>query len=148
MTAPVRAIAELARCLAAGETPEREVCDLLAPALQSWLRGDAPTLDVALGLVTAPGKRTARTEAILAERDELLRDARRRFFADLPTAAAADELHKAMARYSASGWRFERTAAEVPPRRAGTLEATLWRVLKLRDDVLSARRLRAILATS
>jgi hypothetical protein len=77
----------------------------------------------------------------------VVRDAAQKFYPDASQAAAARELHKVLKRYAAAGWIRERALPDCPAP-AGTLRAMLWAILRARADVPSARRLRALLATS
>ncbi len=120
--------------------------DLLATMIERIAAGEDAA--AALGVKRAPGQRTLRTCAALAERDRLLREAAKRFYGGLPVAAQAQHLHVQLTRYSAIAWVRERACEACPDRHRGTIHELLWRVLRLHDRVLSARSLRLILATS
>ncbi|WP_145831426.1 hypothetical protein [Bradyrhizobium huanghuaihaiense] len=62
-----------------------------------------------------------------AERDALIQDCRRRYFADLADHAAAHEISRGLSRYAASGWRRDR-AAVAPPGK-GTRTEMYWLIL-------------------
>jgi hypothetical protein len=118
----------------------------LAESLERIASGeDAAT---ALGVKRTPGQRTVQTCSALAERDRLLREAAERFQGGLSVAAQAECLRKELLRYHASAWQRERVREQCPDRHLGNLNEYLWRVLKSRDYVLSARALRLILAAS
>lgn len=142
--APLRSLADH---LAHGAPlPERHR-EAALEALACVLGGEA-SLDEAFGLKPGPGQRSAQTTAILAERDHHLRAAAAEFYPGLPPAHQARELHARWTHYRASGWHHERALDAAPLFRAGTLQARLWAVLRLRDFVPSERTLRAVLATS
>lgn len=93
-----------------------------------WLRG--------------PGRRAPRTLLALAERDALLRSAKESFFAGASDRAAAAELHAALARYRATGWRRDRSECDCPARLIGRFGEILWRILFAHDAVPSDRAIR------
>ena len=117
----------------------------VAEGFRAYLSGDADSLDDALGQRRAPGERRPSTKAMHRARDALLREAAAEFFpARRPSPAR--ELHKAITRYAATGWLRECHLAACPAHREGTVQAVAWAVLKLENRVLSAKRIREVLA--
>ena len=115
---PHARLAAVAASLRAG-TLDPETREQLAESLERIAGGeDAATV---LGVKRAPGQRTLRTYAALAERDRLLREAAERFLGGLSVAAQADCLHKQLSRYSASAWQRERVCEQCPDRHRGTI---------------------------
>jgi hypothetical protein len=92
------------------------------------------------------GHRLPETLAALDQRDALLCEAARRFYADTSHRQAAIRLRTALARYECSAWRRERIAITCPSRHAGKLEASCWRILRASDRVPSESLIRQILA--
>ena len=80
------------------------------------------------------------------ERDRYLIEAARLHCAGMSDRAAAAMLHMKLSRYREGGWRRERSEALCPPRLAGRVEASCWRILRCRDAVPSARSIRLTLA--
>jgi len=120
----------------------------VADGLDRFFDGEAD-LEEAFGLKPGPGQRSARTAAILAERDRLLREAAAEFFPALSKAGQARELHARWTRYRSSGWkRGEDVLDVVPAWREGTLEAHFWALLRLSDFIPAERTLRDALAAS
>lgn len=93
------------------------------------------SVDQALGLSRTMG------------RDEIIRAAAKRFYPNMPTSAAADRFHTEWSRFASSAWHREQYShQECPSRHIDTIRETFWRLLRMRDAVLSARQLRRILA--
>jgi hypothetical protein len=80
------------------------------------------------------------------ERDHFLRAAADRFCTGMSDRAAATHLRAKLARYRENGWRRDRSNALCPPRLAGRIDALMWCVLKVRDQVPSERLIRLVLA--
>ncbi|MDN5003985.1 hypothetical protein ACFQZO_24410 [Bradyrhizobium sp. GCM10027634] len=84
-----------------------------------------------------------------AERDALIVDCRRRFFADRRDRAAAHEIAIGWARYEGSGWRSgERAADRCPERLIGTPKEFYWRMLRAFPQRLGAESIRKLLAAT
>lgn len=116
-----------------------ELLARLAPADRALL---LPRLGAA-----GPGRRTLFTEDSLARRDAALGDAARRWWPDgMSKAARAELLHQALSRYRAcAAWDRDRAAESCPEQLVGTMRESLWTILRARDHVPSARRIRAVL---
>ena len=123
-------------------------CQAVADGLDAYLTGDVENLDVALALKPDPGQRRPTTRERLVERDALLVAAATRFWPSRNPSEQARELHRAMSRYEAAGWRREQHRATCPEMRAGTVEAVAFEYLAAGNGVISTRRIRSILATS
>jgi hypothetical protein len=117
----------------------------LAGACAAWLDGgSAVTLDCAFGVRPARGQSDPRAELRRERRDRLLRD----MAALLPGESCSEragELHRRLLRYHQATWRRDRLA-ERCPYAPGTVAAGLWEVLKIQPAVLSAERIRRVLA--
>jgi hypothetical protein len=94
----------------------------------------------------AVGQRSPATLLALDERDALLREAARRFYADLSHREAARLIRIALVRYRAGRWRRTRADLTYPPEHRGRIEAVLWMILRTRDHVASERLIRAVLS--
>lgn len=93
------------------------------------------------------GRRRPDTLAALAERDRLLRQWASRFLPDASHAAAARIIYAELSRYCASGWRFERTAEQVPSRHRGRPRELAWMILCTKDNIPAERSIRRTLAS-
>ncbi|MET4198750.1 hypothetical protein ABIA95_002750 [Bradyrhizobium sp. LA8.1] len=93
-----------------------------------------------------PGHRLPMTLLHLRVRDLFLRAAAEIHCAGISNHAAAEWLHKRLARYRECGWQRDRIAETVPPRLAGRVEGLLFCVLKCSDRLVSSRLVRAVLA--
>lgn len=89
-------------------------------------------------------RRTMLPEAGYAQRDALIVECRRGFFADRSDHDASHEIATAWRRYAASGWQRDRSAATCPARLAGTLQGAIWAIMMLWPRTLSAERIRQI----
>ncbi|WP_456821823.1 hypothetical protein [Bradyrhizobium sp. USDA 4502] len=128
----------LAEALAAGAdlTPEERA------AAAEALRAASLVL-----MPTKPGQRSASTRMAQAEHQQLLRTMMSTFYAGQSASAAADGIAQRLARYrSGPDWKRDRTADSIAYR--DTLRGHCWAVLRVIDRPLSARRIRALLATS
>ncbi|MVT69846.1 hypothetical protein GPL21_32695 [Bradyrhizobium pachyrhizi] len=96
---------------------------------------------------TKPGQRSASTRIAQVEHQRLLRTMAATFYAGQSASAAADGIALRLARYRAGpDWKRDRTLDSITYR--ATLRGHCWAVLKAIDRPLSARRIRALLATS
>lgn len=136
----------IASAIGAGLAPDRGDLAWLADVIDRILAGEPA--DVALGLKTKPGQRTWRTSAALAERDQIFKEAARRFLAGRSLAEQAHRLSIQLSYYHATAWQRERASDLCPDRHLGTIREFLWRGLKARDRALSERSLRQVLAAS
>ncbi|MHB2166079.1 hypothetical protein [Alsobacter sp. R-9] len=143
----VELLRRLETALAVGEPLAPGDAEAIAEALHAWRTGRAATLDAAFGVQTGPGRRRQATRAALAGRDALLRVVRHRHYSDLPLSEAARQIAAGLARYRSTAWRREHHLDAAPPERAGTPAGIFWRILRAHDADLSARRVRAVLAT-
>ncbi len=139
--APLYRLIRLAALLDAGTMGQDG--QILAAQLSAWLAGNAPTLDAALDVANRPGQSSIRVRVALVERDRLVRQAASHF-----KKPVADNMHRAWTRYAASAWRRDRLASECPEGYRNRSEAVFFQIMTLRADVLSRRRIRAILAVS
>ncbi|MET3965430.1 hypothetical protein [Bradyrhizobium sp. S3.9.1] len=78
------------------------------------------------------------------ERDRLLIECRRKFYAGRTDHDAAHELATDWRRYAAAGWIRERSCEVCPPRHIGTSREFFWLILRQSPRVLSAERIRKI----
>jgi hypothetical protein len=116
----------------------------LAGACDAWLDGgSAVSLDCAFGVRPARGQSDPRAELRRERRDRLLRDTAALLSGD-SCSERADALHRRLLRYYASTWRRDRLAE--CPYAPDTVAAGLWEILKIQPAVLSAERIRRILA--
>lgn len=138
--AALRALAALGR-----QSSDADV-QSVAAALDKWLTDqEAGTLDDALNLAPAPGRRRVQTIAAIAQRDQLLRDAASTFFPGQSTAEQARRLATALARYRrGADWSRDRAAGDVTYR--DTLRGYCWAALRIRDHDLSERQIRRVLS--
>lgn len=88
------------------------------------------------------GKRLPETLASIELRNELLREARRRFFPYCPEREAAREIASALSRFQSSAWIRERCLEVCPERHRGRLGELLWTLLHVRDHVPSFATIR------
>ncbi|WP_338821432.1 hypothetical protein [Bradyrhizobium septentrionale] len=131
-------LGKIAEALAAGA--ELSEADRVAAA--EALRSIAVVL-----VPTKPGQRSATTRMAQAEHQRLLRNMASTFYADQSASAAAESIAQRLARYrSGPDWKRDRSADGITYRE--TLRGHCWAVLKVIDRPLSARRIRALLATS
>ena len=121
---------------------------MLRAALENVLRGEASSLDQALGLRPKPGQRTIATTAKTKRRDELLRRTAADFYPGHSPTVAAHEIYKIWSRYAESAWPRERIASDVPINRIDTPQFYIWQIMRLQDHVLSERTIRLVLAAS
>ena len=134
----------VAASLALSDDPEHR---RLGAALAAGLDGRCSSFEIALGLRPGPGQRGPRTVAELADRDERLRLVAAEFFPDLSRYQQSREIYRVFHGYETSGWLRERDKVTCP-RKAGTPKAHAWHFLTAGHSVLSAERLRKILAAS
>ncbi|MGY3494177.1 hypothetical protein [Bradyrhizobium sp. USDA 4502] len=99
--------------------------------------------------------RAAAAEALLravvmparhAERDALIVDCRRRYFAELADHAAAHEISRGLSRYAAGAWRRDRSAATPPATGRMGLYWMILRTAPPNPDTPSPSTIRRILA--
>lgn len=119
---------------------------MVADAIASFLAGEAPSLDQALDVAGQQGQRKPLTLALLAERDSLIRQAAAEFFPGQSARRQAVEIHRAIGRYAATSWPRDRSAVVCPDRLSG-IQVFAWRILRIDDRMLSADRLRKVLAS-
>lgn len=120
----------------------------IALAVETWLHGDAATLDAALGVQPQPGQRRVPTVYARHRRDALICEAATRFAPGDTPAAQARWLAERWRRYAGTAWPRERHLDAPPPHREGTVEAVLHEAMRIADATLSARTIRLILASS
>jgi hypothetical protein len=143
------ALAALARAAMALEAVDDPALQHVAGAFGQYLAGQADTLDAAMGLPRRrPGERSWRTKAVIDRRNELLREIADRYYSDRCPAAQAQEIATDLSRYASSAWVREREAETCPSRHHGSVREMFWRMLMLRDHVLSERTIRSVLAVS
>jgi len=94
------------------------------------------------------GHRLPLTLLHLSVRDHFLRAAADIYCTGMSDRAAAEWLHKKLARYRECAWRRDRVEQLCPPRLAGRVEAMAWCVLKCSDRLVSTRLIRLVLARS
>jgi hypothetical protein len=81
------------------------------------------------------------------ERDRMLIECRRKFYAGRTDHDASQEIAFKWRRYAASGWRLERERDTCPPNRIGKVEEALFKIMKMwPGKPLSASRIRTIVA--
>jgi hypothetical protein len=97
-------------------------------------------------IVNGRGKRKLSTLQAIETRDRRLIEAAATYFHGWSALAAANKLHREIARYREGGWRRERTDDQCPTRLCGRIEASCWHVLRARDAVPSIRLIRRALA--
>ena len=119
-----------------------------ADGIAAYRAGRVPTLEDALGLRPGPGQRSAPTRAIMAERDQWIRQAAADHFPGPSTSRQARQLHTAIDRYAASSWRHDKESTRCPRRLTGTINAVVWEILSLDGRVLCFERIRKILVMS
>jgi hypothetical protein len=81
------------------------------------------------------------------QRDAALRRLRAEHFPELPVTRAAMEIAVALARYEATGWRFDRDAAACP-HAPGSIRATLRRILATGRPLLKPRQIVEIMQSA
>jgi hypothetical protein len=97
-------------------------------------------------LPAGPGHRLPITLLRLTVRDHFLRLAADIHCAEMSDTAAAEWLHKRLARYREGAWRRDRVEELCPPRLAGRIDALMWCVLKCSDRLVSERLIRLVLS--
>ena len=120
----------------------------IALAVETWLTGNATTLDAAFHVQPQPGQRSLPTQFARQRRDDLIRQAAARFAQGDTPAAQARWLAERWRRYAGTAWSRERHLDAPPAHRAGTVEALFWQAMKVADVVLRERTVRQILAAS
>lgn len=124
----------------------RDLAAWLAGGLAAFLERRAPDLDRAFGLVLGQGGVPWWREEAIRRRDGELRR-----YAALAhplggVTQRARAVARALARYAAGAWRFERDALDVPAHHRGRAEAHLWRAFKSGAAMpLGERQLRTVL---
>ncbi|TWB62238.1 hypothetical protein [Nitrospirillum viridazoti] len=143
MTASATArLIRLAAALRAGMRPHPEDAAWAAQRLDAIAAGADPVRALDLGAADTSGRRKA-----LQHRDNLIRGAAAIHLADMSRRAQAITLQHKLARYAASGWRWEASGDAPPQHRAGKLEGLLWAILKTGAPVpTSARQFQNILS--
>ncbi len=128
--------------------PIVSVLEAGGPLSDSDRRAIAETLRaLVLAPTPMPGQRSAATVAGMARHHDELREMAARFFPEESAATAAEAIHRRLKLYRhGADWRRDRAAGAVDY--AHTVRGACWRALKAYNRVLSARRIRAILATS
>ncbi|MBB2697681.1 UNVERIFIED_ORG: hypothetical protein GGI66_002341 [Rhizobium esperanzae] len=122
-----------------------EVAAELCVAVQKVIDGTESSLDAALGLKPAAGRRSWKTTSALEERDRLIREIATTIFPERSIREMADEIAKGLEKFrSGSDWRRSRNQDTCPYPQG--LKANFWRILKIFDRNLSAARVRAVLA--
>jgi hypothetical protein len=137
------AIARIAAAHRSGTSIHPDDADFLVFGLEGHLAG----VDDPFGLRPKPGQRSVATRSAYDRRDDLVRADAQKFYPTASQADAARELHTALKRYAAAGWKRDRKLPDCPAS-AKTLGAILWAILRARDDVPAARTIRRLLATS
>ncbi|MGY2845637.1 hypothetical protein ACVIWU_004492 [Bradyrhizobium sp. USDA 4509] len=94
-------------------------------------------------LRVGPGQRSLETQAAIERRNDLIRRLARRFYPGRSRNQQAESIHRDLARYAGGSWRTASAAAECPHR--DERRQLLWRVLKARDRVPTARFINDIL---
>ena len=97
--------------------------------------------------LAGPGKRLPHTLLHLCVRDLFLRATAEIYCTGWSDRAAAEWLHKRLARYRECAWRRDRAAETCPPRLAGRVNALMWCALKCSDRLVSERHIRRILSS-
>ena len=144
--ATVARIARLALHLRTGVPLPADDAAVLADCLDRYV--DGAELRDALGLKLAAGERDPREAFRVEQRNALIRGTITTHFAHLTSDnGRAHELHTALRRYFAGGWRRDRHSAD-QPYPVGTLRAALWKILHVWPNPLTQRTLRSILAAS
>jgi hypothetical protein len=138
---------DISRHCAAGAPLPADLAAWLTGGLARFLDRRAPDLDRAFGLVLGQGGVPWWREEAIRRRDAELRR-----YAALAhplggVTQRARAVARALQRYAAGAWRFERDAADVPAPHVGRAEAHLWRAFKAGAAMpLGERQLRTILA--
>ncbi|MGY3575501.1 hypothetical protein [Bradyrhizobium sp. USDA 4504] len=108
---------------------------------------------LAAGAELSVSDRAAAAEALRAvmparhaERDSLIVDCRRRYFAELADHAAAHEISRGLSRYAAGAWRRDRSAATPPATGRTELYWMILRTAPPNPDTPSPSTIRRILA--
>jgi hypothetical protein len=118
----------------------------VSAALDIWLAGESVSLDDAFGLDPAQ-VRAERRAAAYDERDRLVRLISDRHFRGYPSKAErAGRMAERLAEYHAGPWRQAKAAPRCPHPR-GTFDELAWALFEVIDRPISARRIRALLAT-
>ena len=142
------ALARLCAWLRGGPPLDLAEASALAAAIEATIAGRAESLDQALGLRAGVGQRSWQTAQSLSRRDALIREAGERFFRDGSAADRARRLHEALCRYSSTAWSRERLLDGPRPCDVGKAREFFWWILRANPSVLSAHRIRKLLATS
>ena len=102
------------------------------------------TLGDAFGFKLSPGERPFWAAEACAARDEIIRAAAGKWFAQHNASSAARALLHAITRYERSGWRQHRVFRLPPAAIVGTLQADLFKILKTKAPI-SERTARRVL---
>jgi hypothetical protein len=98
-------------------------------------------------MMVGPGHRSADTLLRLDERDRYLREAASRFCIGMSDRQASEFLRMKLTRYRSGAWRRHQAENLMPPKLAGRIEASCWRILKCRDAIPGDRLVRDVLAS-
>ncbi|WP_027518270.1 hypothetical protein [Bradyrhizobium sp. WSM1417] len=92
-----------------------------------------------------PGRRTSDTRASIYIRNAMLVEAAALFCGSTSSNAAAQALHRQLARYHEGAWRRHRSEEHLPAGLVGKVTEIFWHALKARDAVPAARSIRLAL---
>jgi hypothetical protein len=144
-TAPIDSLRHVVAVLARQNDPDSH---FVAEGILAYLSGAVASLDEALGVKPEPGQRKPITLAMIAARNESLRETAAREFPGIAVSRQAHKMHTEMSRYAASAWKQDRHEKQIPERLAGTAQAVAWQMLTDEDRLISERQIRKILSPS
>jgi hypothetical protein len=96
-------------------------------------------------LLDRRGQRTDATLAQIERRNLLIAITARTFWPGTSSRYAAEQLSQALLRYTCGAWRRDRVAESCPARYHGQVQEHLFRILRTRDALLSARHIRRVI---
>ena len=123
------------------DLPERDGLGWYASAIRRYLSGEVRSLDAAFALKAGPGERSFHTVEALAQRDEAIRELRRRHHADQGRTVAAKAIANDLTRYECAGWRNDRMADAMPAAYRGKPRGLHWLILKAGGTAPGWRRI-------
>lgn len=119
----------------------------LAHRVRHYLAGaeHGVNLDEAFGLACAPGQLPWWRIEALGRRNVALR-ALASYYPNRTTAEVAFEINRALRKYAASSWRFDREKSVPPAEYLGTPRECMFDALKASENIVGIRQLQRILS--
>jgi hypothetical protein len=146
MLSTIQSLRMAAEKFALGQLPDPNLLRWLAASLQAYVDHRAASLEEAMGIRRCKGGMPWWKEEAVRARNEALRQACRLIACHDPLAEQVRKVQRAIARYGAGRWRFDRELASMPEPYRGKVEEWLWLAWRSGAPLpLCVRQLRNIL---